>query len=173
MLFQFLCFIISGRCRSTSSSRECLVTKVSSPSLKRQVQHCHRPYNKFLFMFYFRPITCCSLSCQGEKYYLRSLSDNPRKEAANLRRDFPQLADDILFPFYSDDTFFSSVLRVASEGLQLWTHYDVGAVVSLSCSSVLTRVVGADHGQPAHSRQRPQARRFVQAIRCSLFISKW
>lgn len=63
---------------------------------------------------------------QTEKYYLRSLSDNVRTQPALLSRDFPTLADDLEIPaFISAEQVFSSVLRLASPQLQLWTHYDV------------------------------------------------
>ena len=64
---------------------------------------------------------------QTENYYLRSLAGgDPRKDVADIRKDFPKLAEDILFPpFFEEDRFFSSVFRIASQGIQLWTHYDV------------------------------------------------
>ena len=61
-----------------------------------------------------------------EKYYLRALGDDPRKDIADIRKQFPTLADDITIPpFFPEEKFFSSVFRIASPGLQLWTHYDV------------------------------------------------
>ena len=64
---------------------------------------------------------------QDEKYYLRSLGVNPRKDVADVHKDFPQLAPDLRIPdLYPEDRFFSSVFRIASRGVQLWTHYDVG-----------------------------------------------
>ncbi|KAI0233405.1 tRNA wybutosine-synthesizing protein 5 [Lamellibrachia satsuma] len=63
---------------------------------------------------------------EDEKYYLRSLGKDPRKDTADLQKDFPELAADIKLPaFFDDSQFFSSVLRLSSSGLQLWTHYDV------------------------------------------------
>ncbi|XP_069471899.1 tRNA wybutosine-synthesizing protein 5 isoform X1 [Ambystoma mexicanum] len=63
---------------------------------------------------------------QDEKYYLRSLGDDPRKDIADIRKQFPLLSEDIKIPeFFEDDQFFSSVFRISSPGLQLWTHYDV------------------------------------------------
>ena len=62
-----------------------------------------------------------------EYYYLRSLSfDNRHREVADVRKQFPTLAKDIVFPeFFDDNELFSSVLRMGSPGVQLWTHYDV------------------------------------------------
>ncbi|XP_077996934.1 tRNA wybutosine-synthesizing protein 5-like [Glandiceps talaboti] len=61
-----------------------------------------------------------------EKYYLRSLGNDTRKDIADVKKQFETLADDIKFPkFFTDDQFFSSVFRIASPGTQLWTHYDV------------------------------------------------
>lgn len=71
-----------------------------------------------------------------ESYYLRALGDDPRKDQADVHRQFPQLADDISFPkFFPPDKFFSSVFRIASKGTQLWTHYDV-------MDNLLIQVVG-------------------------------
>ncbi|XP_078621175.1 tRNA wybutosine-synthesizing protein 5-like isoform X1 [Branchiostoma floridae x Branchiostoma japonicum] len=63
---------------------------------------------------------------QDEKYYLRSLGEDPRKDKADIRTQFPELADDIIFPeFFAPSQFFSSVFRIGSPGVQLWTHYDI------------------------------------------------
>lgn len=63
---------------------------------------------------------------QDEKYYLRSLGEDPRKDVADIKKQFPSLAEDIKIPeFFDADQFFSSVFRISSQGLQLWTHYDV------------------------------------------------
>uniref|UniRef100_A0A0P6JHT5 tRNA wybutosine-synthesizing protein 5 n=1 Tax=Heterocephalus glaber TaxID=10181 RepID=A0A0P6JHT5_HETGA len=63
---------------------------------------------------------------EDEKYYLRSLGEDPRKDVADIRKQFPLLEGDIKFPkFFEEEQFFSSVFRISSPGLQLWTHYDV------------------------------------------------
>ncbi|XP_072335199.1 tRNA wybutosine-synthesizing protein 5 isoform X1 [Scyliorhinus torazame] len=63
---------------------------------------------------------------EDEKYYLRSLGVDTRKDIADIRKQFPTLAEDINIPeFFGKDQFFSSVFRISSPGLQLWTHYDV------------------------------------------------
>nr|XP_061799673.1 tRNA wybutosine-synthesizing protein 5-like [Nerophis lumbriciformis] len=64
--------------------------------------------------------------CEDESYYLRSLGEDVRKDPANLRKQFPELADDFHIPdFFEPSNFFSSVFRISSRHLQLWTHYDV------------------------------------------------
>ncbi|XP_056145061.1 tRNA wybutosine-synthesizing protein 5 [Lampris incognitus] len=64
--------------------------------------------------------------CENESYYLRSLGEDVRKEPADLSKQFPELAEDFHIPqFFEPDQFFSSVFRISSCGLQLWTHYDV------------------------------------------------
>uniref|UniRef100_A0A8C6T8S2 tRNA wybutosine-synthesizing protein 5 n=1 Tax=Neogobius melanostomus TaxID=47308 RepID=A0A8C6T8S2_9GOBI len=64
--------------------------------------------------------------CEDESYYLRSLGEDVRKEPADIRKQFPVLAEDFKIPeFFDPDQFFSSVFRISSCGLQLWTHYDV------------------------------------------------
>ncbi|XP_062434345.1 tRNA wybutosine-synthesizing protein 5 isoform X2 [Rhea pennata] len=63
---------------------------------------------------------------EDEKYYLRSLGEDPRKDIADIRKQFPILAEDIQIPeYFEKEQFFSSVFRISSAGLQLWTHYDV------------------------------------------------
>ncbi|XP_030643023.1 tRNA wybutosine-synthesizing protein 5 [Chanos chanos] len=63
---------------------------------------------------------------EDESYYLRSLGEDARKEPADLRKQFPELAEDFhIPPFFEPEQFFSSVFRISSPGLQLWTHYDV------------------------------------------------
>uniref|UniRef100_H2ZI59 tRNA wybutosine-synthesizing protein 4 n=1 Tax=Ciona savignyi TaxID=51511 RepID=H2ZI59_CIOSA len=61
-----------------------------------------------------------------EFYYFRSLGENVRTEASNITEQFPQFKDDIKIPqFFPQESFFSSVFRISSAGMQLWTHYDV------------------------------------------------
>ncbi|XP_074255403.1 tRNA wybutosine-synthesizing protein 5 isoform X2 [Saimiri boliviensis] len=48
------------------------------------------------------------------------------EDVADIRKQFPLLEGDIKFPeFFKEEQFFSSVFRISSPGLQLWTHYDV------------------------------------------------
>ena len=60
-------------------------------------------------------------------YYLRWVGEDTRGQA-NFHRDFPSLAQDfghfeeIFFP---SEKFFSSVLRISSDAIRVWTHYDV------------------------------------------------
>ncbi|GLH09717.1 Hypoxia-inducible factor 1-alpha inhibitor [Gryllus bimaculatus] len=62
-----------------------------------------------------------------EYYYLRSLGSDPRgREIADVKKQFPNIASDITVPkFFNDKDFFSSVFRIGSSGVQLWTHYDI------------------------------------------------
>lgn len=63
--------------------------------------------------------------CADEKYYLRSLGADVRKDKSDIQRQFPKLADDLIIPNYFDqERFFSSVFRISSHGIQIWTHYD-------------------------------------------------
>lgn len=42
------------------------------------------------------------------------------------RKQYPEIASDIQFPeLAKDDSFFSSVFRISSANMRLWTHYDV------------------------------------------------
>lgn len=63
---------------------------------------------------------------ETEFYYLRTLGTDSRREPANIGVQFPELAEDVTLPkLFPDEAFFSSVLRIASPQLCLWTHYDV------------------------------------------------
>lgn len=62
-----------------------------------------------------------------ERYYLRSLGDNPRK-TADFFTAYPQLAEDFYLPSFFENLrskIFSSVFRAGSGNLQLWTHMDI------------------------------------------------
>ena len=82
---------------------------------------------------------------ENEKYYLRSLGDDERKDVADIkyfnfvpfslklcnefkskRKQFPDLSNDFnIPPLFETSKFFSSVFRISSANLRLWTHYDV------------------------------------------------
>ncbi|KFM79069.1 tRNA wybutosine-synthesizing protein 5, partial [Stegodyphus mimosarum] len=63
---------------------------------------------------------------KNERYYLRSVGKDVRKDIADIRLQFPPLSEDIVFPhFVPENQIFSSIFRIASEGLSIWTHYDV------------------------------------------------
>jgi len=66
---------------------------------------------------------------QKSYYYLRSTTEDIRsKEPVLFHRDFPGLSGDFRLPpdlFFDPDRTFSSVFRVSSGGVRVWTHYDV------------------------------------------------
>ena len=65
-------------------------------------------------------------SSSSEYYYFRSLGENARKDRSVLSEQFPDLIGDIRWPqAFPREAFFSSVFRIASADMQLWTHYDV------------------------------------------------
>lgn len=73
--------------------------------------------------------------------YLRSTNKNIRaKKPARLEDDFPVLNQDLTPPSFipfgpSNRLYHSSVLRIASSSLQIWTHFDL-------YDNVLCQVVG-------------------------------
>ncbi|CAL1263935.1 unnamed protein product [Larinioides sclopetarius] len=74
-----------------------------------------------------------------ESYYLRSVGKDPRKDVANIRQQFPVVAEDIVFPgFIPEENVFSSIFRIASKGVTIWTHYDV-------MDNALIQVKGSKH----------------------------
>jgi len=62
-----------------------------------------------------------------EKVYLRAVNDkSPRTSPTNLKEDFPGISEDFSLPDNMiDGEIFSSVLRLSSGGIRVWTHYDV------------------------------------------------
>ncbi|XP_028291729.1 tRNA wybutosine-synthesizing protein 5 isoform X4 [Gouania willdenowi] len=83
------------------------------------------PFNEFVKRASENKHTDFFLS-ENESYYLRSLGEDVRKEPADLSRQFPELSEDFHIPsFFEPEQFFSSVFRISSCALQLWTHYDV------------------------------------------------
>jgi hypothetical protein len=63
-----------------------------------------------------------------EFYYLRAVGPNPRKDRADFAASFPELAADVVLPAcLPAERTHSSVLRVGSPGVELWTHFDVMA----------------------------------------------
>lgn len=73
--------------------------------------------------------------------YLRSTNKNPRcKTPARIENDFPKISSDLepptFIPFGSDNHLYhSSVLRIASSNLQIWTHFDL-------YDNILCQVIG-------------------------------
>lgn len=76
-------------------------------------------------------LTAASDNNYKKTLYFRSIGRHRRgKEIANLKRDFPEIADDFNFPSFlpfdeQSSNVFSTILRIASPGCNLWTHYDV------------------------------------------------
>ena len=62
-------------------------------------------------------------------YYLRSLGRSARKEPSDLAALLPELSRELATPvqlgLLDAGQAFSSVLRLASPGHALWTHFDV------------------------------------------------
>jgi len=75
-----------------------------------------------------------------EMYYLRAISEeNPRTKPVRLEEDFPTIANDFNLPdIIPQEKMFSSVLRVSSGGVRVWTHYDV-------MDNIYCQVVGHKH----------------------------
>lgn len=73
----------------------------------------------------------------GQKLYLRALSgDHPSDQPANIKVDFPQLAEDFRLPdalSFVKQNEFSSVLRITGP-VNMWLHYDVSGITSLAFS---------------------------------------
>eukprot|EP00516_Mucochytrium_quahogii_P006902 CAMPEP_0203744342 /NCGR_PEP_ID=MMETSP0098-20131031/449_1 /ASSEMBLY_ACC=CAM_ASM_000208 /TAXON_ID=96639 /ORGANISM=" , Strain NY0313808BC1" /LENGTH=1459 /DNA_ID=CAMNT_0050631839 /DNA_START=263 /DNA_END=4643 /DNA_ORIENTATION=- len=78
----------------------------------------------------FKELLDVTGSTEAPRAYLRAIGPNPRKDRAHFWKDYAELASAGNMKFPADlvdikNEYFSSVFRVASKGLQLWTHYDV------------------------------------------------
>lgn len=127
-----------GRCSSTWDKDYLCSTQAGTRSVKVHVSPS--PHMDFLSKnFVYRTLPFSELVrrasrskqddffiSETELYYFRSLGADARKEPANIAAQFPELAKDFSLPeLFPKEAFFSSVLRIASPGLCLWTHYDV------------------------------------------------
>jgi len=73
-------------------------------------------------------VRCTAAEKEAEEcFYLRAVSEeNPRSKPVRLEEDFPTIASDFILPeIIPAIRIFSSVLRVSSTGVRVWTHYDV------------------------------------------------
>lgn len=75
--------------------------------------------------------------------YLRSTNRNPRaNKPARIEDDFAAISDDLVPPDFipfgqdNDQLYHSSVLRIASSNVQIWTHFDL-------YDNVLCQVIGS------------------------------
>ncbi|XP_014239313.1 tRNA wybutosine-synthesizing protein 5-like [Cimex lectularius] len=85
--------------------------------------------------------------CENERYYLRSTgSDRRGKDVANVEKQFPQISRDIKYPeLFDKSDFFSSVFRIGSCGVQIWTHYDIMDNILLQISGEKRVVLFSPH----------------------------
>lgn len=73
--------------------------------------------------------------------YLRSINKDPRSKCpASIAIDFPAIKDDLKPPSFvpygdENELYHSSVLRIASNNVQIWTHFDL-------YDNVLCQVIG-------------------------------
>ena len=77
----------------------------------------------------FAQVVAAAAGQGGPWLYLRAVGSRPRKDSADLWRDFPQLSTALSWrvfqPWVPPAAYFSSVLRIMAPGMALWTHYDV------------------------------------------------
>lgn len=77
---------------------------------------------------------------ESQYLYLRSIGVDKRgRDVADIKKHFPQIADDMVFPEFANfckdidckeeectrKHLFSSVFRISSKDLVVWTHYDM------------------------------------------------
>lgn len=85
-------------------------------------------------------------------YYLRTVGNIREKDATTLSKHYPAIANDVIYPeflnfcnlnnekCFSEESeclkrhLFSSVLRISSQNLGIWTHYDIFDNVLLQVS---------------------------------------
>lgn len=133
-----------GTCRSkwsvsylVESIKDLKVSIHASPTgqmsfIKKNFSYVKLPFDEFLYRASgemkshddqkYKPILC-----ENEVLYFRSISfDRRGREIADLSKHFPEIANDFNIPdLFNHDDFFSSVFRIASPGVQVWTHYDI------------------------------------------------
>lgn len=93
-------------------------------------------YQRIKFNDFIRNLIAHSKDDKLDDYlYLRSTSDNVRsRQATKIEQSFPSIAEDLkppnFIPYSSNQSkesakYFSSVLRIASNNVQIWTHFDL------------------------------------------------
>ena len=132
----------------TKWTPEYLIEKLNDMPVK--IHHSNEPILNFLkknFTYktiqFNELINKCISNDGNEYFYLRALGTDKRgREIANLKKHFKSIGDDIEIPSFinlaeeSDESLkddevqdehqlFSSVLRISSPNLVLWTHYDI------------------------------------------------
>eukprot|EP01127_Copromyxa_protea_P022393 TRINITY_DN8005_c0_g1_i1.p1 TRINITY_DN8005_c0_g1~~TRINITY_DN8005_c0_g1_i1.p1 ORF type:complete len:1059 (+),score=205.67 TRINITY_DN8005_c0_g1_i1:15-3191(+) len=81
-----------------------------------------------------------------KRYYFRSIGEDARKQPSDIRAAIPNLSKDFTIPKELDvvsEKEFSSVLRVSSKHIRVWTHYDV--MDNILCQVVGTKTVTLWH----------------------------
>lgn len=103
--------------------------------IKKNFKYGSLPFNEFINRASKQSNTEFFIA-EDEKYYLRSLGNDERKDVSDIKKQYPEISDDIRFPpLFAEDKFFSSVFRISSANMRLWTHYDV-------MDNMLIQVVG-------------------------------
>lgn len=111
-------------------SGDTLVSCHVSPS--RDLSFCPRN-----FEFQVMPWPEMLENLQSHNIYFRAIGANPRKQVADFETSFPGLVADVKYPeWLKKEKIFSSILRMSSPGISLWTHYDV-------MDNVLMQIVGS------------------------------
>nr|XP_027200097.1 tRNA wybutosine-synthesizing protein 5-like [Dermatophagoides pteronyssinus] len=110
--------------------------------LSKNFSYCVLDFREFLQL--------CFDESNDRYYYLRSVGNHNVKEIANLTEQFPEIAQDVKYPEFlnfcknnncpandecSKRHLFSSVLRISSKNLSIWTHYDV-------MENILLQIIG-------------------------------
>ncbi len=126
-----------GECTRRWADPEYLSARVP-PGAEAKVHVTRRPDMDFrLKNFEYRTMPLAEVFRKASKeatdgdelIYLRDVGRDPRgRHSALLQSDFPELAEDFRLPpglFFDEARLFSSVLRVSSSGVRVWTHYDV------------------------------------------------
>lgn len=103
--------------------------------IKKNFVYRSLPFNEFIQRASME-VNSDFFICENEKYYLRSLGNDERKDVSDIRKQYPEISQDIKFPdLFEEESFFSSVFRISSANMRLWTHYDV-------MDNMLIQVVG-------------------------------
>ena len=106
--------------RNTMGDKHVTVHKSDHPVLKFQPRNfTYETFQFDEFLTHAFDENCKSF------FYLRSLAKAARDDVANFAVDYPELKADVEFPpLFEEDQFFSSVFRVSSADVELWTHFD-------------------------------------------------
>jgi tRNA wybutosine-synthesizing protein 5 len=104
------------------------------------------PFGDIIDLIFGEEGACDPDQTPAKRYYFRSIGEDARKQPSDIRTAVPNLSKDFHVPeelSFASEREFSSILRVSSKHIRVWTHYDV--MDNILCQVVGTKTVTLWH----------------------------